>query len=190
MKRFFLLTASALALTGCAGMQQLSTDAVKGVIEQVSDVLTGPDSDYKNYLATCLKEYTAYIKAKEEEGSALKVGLASTHKEIAFGSLLMIAVNSGRETAPRCSVERKKGWLESGNIFDVALRVYEENRRNVRARKQLESDEKRDLRRMDVDLERNRQLNDLLTTLSGDKLQLQNSTQDNDYRRAQLPAAD
>jgi len=173
MKHSLLALAAAAALSGCAGMQALGADAITGIVSEVTDVLTGPDTDYKNYLTTCLKEYKAYLDDREDRNATTRVALQSPHKEIAFSALLQFAVEGAQYRAPKCSVERKPGWLENTNIFDIALRVYQINRDGVYARKQLESNEKIGLRQIDATLQSQRVNNALLTTLSGDKLELQ-----------------
>jgi hypothetical protein len=173
MKHPLLALAAAAALSGCAGMQSLGTDAVVGLASEVTDVLTGPDTDYKNYLSACNKQVAAQAKAYEEESKALATAITSTNEKVQFGALILVAAKSSNGMKIGCSAERKKGWLEGGNLVDVALRIYEENRRNIRARKQLESDEKLGLRQIDATLQSQRVNNDLLTTLSGDKLELQ-----------------
>jgi hypothetical protein len=170
--RLLAAGAVALALTGC-GTQQLATEAVVGLASEAADLLTGPDTDYKNYLSACNKQVAAQVKAYEEESKALATAIASPNEKIQFGALILVAAKGGNGPRIGCSAERKKGWLEGGNVVDAALRLYEENRRNKRAEKQLESDEKRDLARMRHDQQMADRNNDLLTTLSGDKLELQ-----------------
>lgn len=173
MIRFLTPIALAVSLAGCGSMQQLGTDAALGIAGEIKDVLTGPDSDYKNYLSACIREFDAALKSQETRAETLKTGLGSTHKEVAFGSLLMIAVDSGRQVRPTCSVERKPGWMEGGNIWEIMLRVYEINTTRTYARKKLESDEKLGLRQIASQENSQRQLYDLITTLTGDKLELQ-----------------
>jgi hypothetical protein len=175
MKRLIAsgIAALSLLLSGCAGMSQLGTEAVVGLANEAADVLTGPDTDYKNYLSACNTQVRAQVKAMEEENKALATAMTSTNEKIQFGALILVAAKSNNGPKIGCSAERKKGWLEGGNLVDVALRIYEENRRNIRARKQLESDEKLGLRQIDAQLQSQRVNNDLLTTLSGDKLELQ-----------------
>jgi hypothetical protein len=168
-----LIALAAVSLTGCAGMQSLGADAVTGIVSEVTDVLTGPDTDYKNYLSTCLKEYKAYLDDREDRSKTTRIALASPHKEIAFSAFVQFAVEGAQYRAPKCSVERKPGWLENTSIFDVLLRVYQINRDGVYARKQLESNEKIGLRQISAQQDNTRQLYNLITTLSGDKLELQ-----------------
>lgn len=173
MKKSLLALAIAVSLAGCTSMQQLGADAALGVVQEVSDVLTGPDTDYKNYLSTCLKEYKAYLDDREDRSKTTRIALASPHKEIAFSAFVQHAVEGAQVRSPKCSVDRKPGWMENTNIFDIALRVYQINRDGVYARKQLESSEKIGLRQISASQESTRQLYNLITTLSGDKLELQ-----------------
>jgi hypothetical protein len=173
MKHSLLAFAAAAALSGCAGMQSLGADAVTGIVSEVTDVLTGPDTDYKNYLSTCLKEYKAYLDDREDRSKTTRIALASPHKEIAFSAFVQHAVEGAQVRSPKCSVDRKPGWMENTNIFDIALRVYQINRDGVYARKQLESNEKIGLRQISAQQDNTRQLYNLITTLSGDKLELQ-----------------
>lgn len=173
MKKSLLALAVVVSLSGCGSLQQLGGEAVVGVVQEVSDVLTGPDTDYKNYLSTCLKEYKAYLDDREDRSKTTRIALASPHKEIAFSAFVQHAVEGAQVRSPKCSVDRKPGWMENTNIFDIALRVYQINRDGVYARKQLESNEKIGLRQISASQESTRQLYNLITTLSGDKLELQ-----------------
>lgn len=180
MKHSLLAFAAAAALSGCAGVQSLGTDAALGIASEVADVLTGPDSDYKNYLATCLKEYKAYLDDREERNKTTRIALASPHKEIAFSAFVQHAVEGATVRSPKCSVDRKPGWMENTNIFDIALRVYQINRDGVYARKQLESNEKIGLRQINAQENATRQLYNLITTLSGDELNLRRDARGED----------
>jgi hypothetical protein len=173
MKHSLLALAAAAALSGCAGMQSLGADAVTDIVSEVTDVLMGPDTDYKNYLSTCFKEYKAYLDDRKDRNETTRVALRSPHKEIAFSAFVQHAVEGAQFHVPKCSVERKPGWLENTSIFDILLRVYQINRDGVYARKQLESSEKLGLRQISAQQESTRQLYNLITTLSGDKLELQ-----------------
>lgn len=173
MKHALITLAAIVSLSGCSTLQQLGADAALGVVQEVTDVLTGPDTDYKNYLSTCLKEYKSYLDDRKERGNTTRVALASPHKEIAFSAFVQFAVEGAKDTTPKCSVERKPGWMENTNIFDLALRAYQINRDGVYARKQLESNEKIGLRQISSQEASTRQLYNLITTLSGDKLELQ-----------------
>lgn len=172
MKKSLIVIAAAMSMASC-GTQQLATDTALGIAGEIKDVLTGPDSDYKNYLSACIREFKTALDAQEADRSAIKVGLASTHKEVAVGSLVLLATTSGKQVRPTCSVERKPGWLEGGSIWEILLRVYEINTNRTYARKKLESDEKIGLRQIASQENTQRQLYDLITTLSGDKLELQ-----------------
>lgn len=175
MKRIFqslFAAVLAVAMSGCGSIQQLGADAALGVVQEVTDVLTGPDSDYKNYLSTCLKEHTAWLKSQEERSTTTRTALASPHKEIAFSAFVQFAVEGARGSAvPKCSVERKPGWLENTNVFDIAFRVYQENRAGSRFNRQLDADKELAKARMDHERRMTRENNDLLTTLTGDKLE-------------------
>ena len=173
MKKSLVALATALSLTGCSSLQQIGGEAAVGIVQEVTDALTGPDTDYKNYLSTCLKEYKAYLDDREDRSKTTRIALASPHKEIAFSAFVQHAVEGAQVRSPKCSVERKPGWLENTNIFDIALRVYQINRDGIYARKQLESSEKLGLRQIASQEAGTRQLYNLITTLSGDKLELQ-----------------
>jgi len=150
----------------------------------VTDVLTGPDSAYKNYLSTCLKEYKAYLDDREDRSKTTRIALASPHKEIAFSAFVQHAVEGAQMRSPKCSVERKPGWMENTNVFDLALRAYQINREAVYSRKKLESDEKIGIRQIASQEETTRQLYNLITTLSGDELKLRQDA------RGATPAAE
>lgn len=175
LTRLIAAGAMALALTGCGSMP--AGEATTAAIAGVTDMLTGPDTDYKNYLAYCAKEVAALKAAAEAENGALKAGLDNKNEKIQFASLVLLAAKNNNSPRVKCGAERKRSFtemaFENSNIIDLGLRLYEENRESKRFEKKLESDEKRDLARMAHDREMTRRNNDLLTTLSGDKLELQ-----------------
>ena len=175
MKHSLIALAAAASLAGCSSMpaSEVTTAAIAGV----TDMLTGPDTDYKNYLAYCAKEVAATKSMTESDNNTLKAGLDSKNEKIQFASLVLLAAKNNNSPRVKCGAERKRSFteiaFENTNILDLGLRLYEENRESQRFQKKLESDEKRDLARMAHDREMARRNNDLLTTLSGDKLELQ-----------------
>lgn len=193
MKRFFLLIAAALALTGCAGIP--GVEALTTVAAAATDAFTGPDTDYTNYLKHCRTEVGAQKDALVADSKALEAALTAGNEKTQFGAILLLAVKAG-QGGPKigCTVARKKGAVElmlgESNILDLGVELYRENRAGARFNRQLEADKTLARERMAHERGMTDRQTDLLTTLTGDKLQLQNSTQDNDYRRAQLPAAE
>lgn len=193
MKRLIAIFGCVLALAGCGtipGGPEIATVAGSAV-----DALTGPDTDYKNYLAHCRAEIRAQADAHEADAEALKAGINSADEKIQFGSLILLAAKSG-QGGPRigCTAQRKKGFaelaFENSNILDLGFRLYERNRESKERQKDRETATSLAEKRMEHEREMNRQNNDLLTTLTGDKLLLQNSSQDDAFRRAQLPGSD
>lgn len=175
MKRFFLLIASAIALTGCAGIP--GGEAVTAAVAVASDVFTGPDTDYTNYLKHCRTEVTAQKEAIVADSKALEAGLTSGNEKIQFGSLVLLAAKSG-QAGPRigCTVARKKGAAElmlgESNILELGVELYRENRAGARFNRQLEADKELARTRMAHERGMADRQNDLLTTLSGDKIEL------------------
>lgn len=146
MKRFLILAALAIGLTGCAGIP--GGDAITAGAAAVSDVLTGPDTDYKNYLTHCRAEVKAQADAAKAESEALQAGLSSGSKETQYGATLIMAFKAG-QGGPKigCTVARKKGAVElmlgESNILNLGVELYRENRAGARFNRQMEADNER-----------------------------------------------
>lgn len=193
MKRLIAIIGCVLALAGCGTIP--GGPEIAAVAGSAVDALTGPDTDYKNYLAHCRAEIKAQAEAHEADAEALKAGINSDDEKIQFGSLILLAAKSG-QGGPRigCTAQRKKGLaelaFENSNILDLGFQFYRLNREQKQFQKRLDADRELASERLKHEQEMNRQNNDLLTTLTGDKLLLQNSSQDDAFRRAQLPGSD
>lgn len=188
MKRFlaFLLAA---ALTGCASIPGGTELAAVGTA--AVDALTGPDTDYKNYLTHCRAEVRAQQAAIEADSKALQAGLTSSDEKIQFGSLILLAAKTGM-AGPRvgCTVERKRGFtellLQNSNILDFGLRLYEVNRADKRFSRQLDADKEMSRDRMDFQRDMEDRRNRLITTLTGDELELTRNRQEFELDRQRL----
>lgn len=189
MKRLFSILAAALALTGCAsvpGGAELTAVATSAV-----DALTGPDTDYKNYLSHCRAEVNAQRAAHEADSKALQAGLTSKDEKIQFGSLILLAAKSGM-AGPRvgCTVDRKKGFtellLQNNSMLDFGLRLYEVNRADKRFSRQLEADKEMTKDRLEFQRDMEDRRNRLVTTLTGDELELRQQQFDYDLERRRL----
>ena len=182
MKRIIAIFAAALALTGCASIPGGTELAAVGTA--AVDALTGPDTDYKNYLSHCRAEVKAQAEAIKAESEVLAAGLSSGSKETQQGALLVMAFKAG-QGGPRvgCSVSRKKGFtellLENNSMLDFGLRLYEVNRADKRFSRQLAADQEMNKDRMDFQRDMEDRRNRLITTLTGDELQLRE--QQNEY---------
>lgn len=189
-RKLFVLMACAIGLAGCSALGDLPATAVGAVAAVVGP--SAPSTGYTAYLAHCAKEVEAQRQAINADNAALQAGLQSDNEKTQFGSLILLATKSG-STGPRigCTVDREPGTVElflgKGDIVDKGLRLYQINRDEKRFTRQLEANKELAESQMAHDRQMRAQNNDLLTTLTGDKLQLQNSTQDDGYRRAQLP---
>ncbi|MDO8903951.1 hypothetical protein [Hydrogenophaga sp.] len=191
MKRFriILAAAAAFALSGCASIPGGSE--IAAVATSAVDALTGPDTDYKNYLTHCRAEINAQRLAIEADSKALQAGLSSSDEKIQFGSLILLAAKSGM-SGPRvgCSVERKRGFTElmfqNSNLLDFGLRLYEVNRADHRFKRQLDADKEMSRDRMDFQRDMEERRNRLITTLTGDELELRESQQDYELERRRL----
>lgn len=173
--RLLAAGAVALALTGCGTIPGGETAAA--AVAGVSDALTGPDTDYKNYLSHCRAEVKAQADAIEADSKALQAGLTSGNEKTQYGATLIMAFKAG-QGGPKigCTVSRKKGAMElllgESDVLQLGVELYRENRAGARFNRQLEADKQMQRERLNHDREMNRQNNELLTTLSGDKLEL------------------
>jgi len=170
MKRFLILAALALGLTGCAGIP--GGEALTTGVAAVSDVLTGPDTDYKNYLTHCRAEVKAQADAAKAESEALQAGLSSGSKETQYGATLIMAFKAG-QGGPKigCTVARKKGAVElmlgESNILNLGVELYRENRAGARFQRQMEADNERFRLSTNRATTEQRENNNLIRDLSG-----------------------
>ena len=143
MKLISVAALVAVSLSGCAGIP--GTEAITAGAAVVSDVLTGPDTDYKNYLTHCRAEVRAKADAAESDSKALQTALSSGNKETQYGATLIMAFKAG-QGGPRitCTAERKKGAVElllgESDLLQLGVDLYRENRAGARFKSQLEFD--------------------------------------------------
>jgi hypothetical protein len=170
MKRILAAAALAFSLGGCSAIP--GSEAVTAAVAVASDVLTGPDTDYKNYLSHCRAEVKAQAEAIQADADALKAGLNSGNEKIQFGSLVLLAAKAG-QGGPRigCSAQRKKGTAElllgESDLIDVGMRLYELNRAEKRFNRQLDANERSEARRLGHERDMEQGRGDLLRDLAG-----------------------
>lgn len=172
MKRLLILAALALGLTGCAGIP--GGEALTTGVAAVSDVLAGPDTDYKNYLTACRAEVKAQAEAYEADSKALQSGLTSGNKETQYGSTLIMAFKAG-QGGPKlgCTMARKKGNMEllmdggDNGLVGLGKFLYSENREASRFKRQLEADNERFRLSTNRATAEQRENNSLIRDLSG-----------------------
>jgi len=146
MKRFLILAALALGLTGCAGIP--GGEALTTVAAAATDAFTGPDTDYTNYLKHCRTEVGAQKDAIVADSKALEAALTAGNEKTQFGAILLLAVKAG-QGGPKigCTVARKKGAVElmlgESNILELGVDLYRENRAGARFKRQMEADNER-----------------------------------------------
>ena len=173
MKRIFqslFAAVLAVALTGCAGIP--GTEAVTAGAAVISDVLTGPDTDYKNYLTACRAEVKAQSDAISADSKALETALTSGNDKTQYGATIIMAMKVG-QGGPKlgCTMSRKLGAAElllgKSDAVDKALRLYEINRDEKRFKSQMEFE--REALRITTESQRDarRDNNRLLTDLAG-----------------------
>jgi hypothetical protein len=174
MKRLIAAALLAVSLTGCGALT--GADAIATTVAAASDVLTGPDTDYKNYLSHCRIEVQAQRDAIKADTEALKAALSDGNDKTQFGATLIMAFKAG-QGGPKigCTAARKKGAVElllgESDLLRLGVDLYRENRAGARFNRQLEADKEMTRERLSHDREMADRQNDLLTTLSGDKLE-------------------
>jgi hypothetical protein len=174
MKRLLSAALLTLSLTGCGTLT--GADAIATTVAAASDVLTGPDSDYKNYLTHCRAEVNAQRDAIKADTEALKAALSDGNEKTQYGATLIMAFKAG-QGGPKigCTAARKKGAVElllgESDLLRLGVDLYRENRAGARFNRQLEADKEMTRERLSHDREMADRQNDLLTTLSGDKLE-------------------
>lgn len=148
MKRIFqslFAAVLAVAMVGCAGIP--GGEALTAGVAAVSDALTGPDTDYKNYLAHCRAEVKAKADAAEADSLALQTALSSGNDKTQYGATLIMAFKAG-QGGPKitCTAERKKGAMElvfqDNALLEFGKDIYLDNRAEKRFNRQLDFDEK------------------------------------------------
>jgi hypothetical protein len=188
MKRLISILA-ALALTGCASMP--GGQEVTALAATAADVLTGPDTDYKNYLTSCRAEVKAQQETLKAENEALAAGINSKDEKIQFGAMILLAAKSGMN-GPRvgCSVERKRGFTElvfqNSNVLSLGVELYRENRAGARFNRQLEANKEMSRDRMEFELGLEDRRNRFITTLTGDELELRGQQNEFELDRQRL----
>jgi len=175
MKKSLLAIAAALSLAGCASIP--GSELITTSVAAVSDALTGPDTDYKNYLSHCRTEVNAQRDVAKADAEALTAALSKGNDKTQYGATLIMAFKAG-QGGPKigCTVARKKGNMElllgESDLLDAGLRLYEINRSEKRFSRQLAADKELARERFAHDRQMADRQNDLLTTLSGDKIEL------------------
>lgn len=145
MKHILLTFAAVFALAGCASVP--GSDAAMAAGASVVDALTGPDTDYKNYLAHCRAEVKAKADAAKERSVALQTALSSGNEKTQYGATLIMAFEAG-QGGPKiaCTAERKKGAMEmlmhDNALLDLGKDLYFDNRAEKRFNRQLDFDER------------------------------------------------
>lgn len=174
MKRiiFRLLAAGALAL-GLAGCSTIpGGEAVATAVAATTDALTGPDTDYTNYLKHCRAEVTAQKDAIVADAEAMKAALTSGNEKTQYGATLIMAFKAG-QGGPRisCTASRKKGvaelLLEDNALVELGKDVYFENRAEKRFREQMAFEKERLRLTLDHDRRTQREQNDLIRDIGG-----------------------
>ena len=148
MKRIFqsiFAAVLAVAMSGCAGIP--GSEAITAGAAVVSDVLTGPDTDYKNYLSHCRAEVKAKADAATADSVALQTALSSGNDKTQYGATLIMAFKAG-QGGPKitCTAERKRGAVElllgESDVLQLGVDLYRENRAGARFKTQMEFEEK------------------------------------------------
>lgn len=193
MKRLIITILAALSLAACSTIP--GGTEVAAVASSAVDALTGPDTDYKNYLSHCRAEVKAQADAIKAENDALAAGLSSGSEKTQYGATLIMAFKAG-QGGPKigCTVARKKSISElllgESDLLRIGVDLYRENRANQRFQKQLEADKELATARMKHEREMTRQNNDLLTTLTGDKLEIKKVDNAHEINRAKVGIVD
>lgn len=168
--RLFAAGAAALALAGCGAIP--GGEAVATAVAATTDVLTGPDTDYKNYLAHCRAEVKAQSDAVQADSKALEAALTSGNEKTQYGATLVMAFKAG-QGGPKigCTASRKKGALElmlgEGELLEFGKDIYFENRAEKRFREQMAFEKERLRLTLDHDRRTQREQNDLIRDIGG-----------------------
>ena len=172
MKKFRILIAAvaALVLSGCAGIP--GGEALTAGVAAVSDVLTGPDTDYKNYLSHCRAEVKAKADAYEERSKTLQAALTSGNEKTQYGATLIMAFESG-QGGPKitCTAQRNPRVMElllqDNALLNLGMEAYRENRAGERFKKQLEFDREALKINTDANRDARRDNNRMIMDLTG-----------------------
>lgn len=144
--------------------------AVAGLTGLAAGVLSpsGADPDNQAYLNACVRQFEEQAKAEGSTATAISTALTGTTDPATKASLVMlIAVKSMQAQPFRCSIERRKGFLESftgDGLLNAGLSLYGINRNSANAKRQLESGDYRYTLQMDDAKGARQQINDLVGT--------------------------
>lgn len=188
MKRIIEIIAVA-ALTGCASIPGGTELAAVGTA--AVDALTGPDTDYKNYLTSCRAQIKAQGDAIEADSKALEAGLTKGNEKTQYGAMLVMAFKAG-QGGPRigCSIERNPRLtellLKDGSALEFGYRMYRDHKQDGQFKKQLAADERMNRDRMDFQRDMEDRRNRLITTITGDEYQLREQQNEYELERQRL----
>lgn len=181
MKRIIAIIAVA-ALTGCSTIPGGTELAAVGTA--AVDALTGPDTDYKNYLTSCRAQIKAQIDAIEADSKTLQAGITSSDEKTRYGATLTMAFKAG-QGGPRigCSLERNPRLtellLKDGSALEFGYRMYRDHKQDGQFKRQLAADERMNRENRDFQRDMEDRRNRLITTLTGDEKELRQ--QQNEY---------
>jgi hypothetical protein len=172
MYRRTIITLLAATLTGC-GSTALTTGAVAGATGIASGLLSPSevDPDYSAYLEACKAEYAAQQQASSVTEAAMVTALGETTDAQTRGSLIILtALKTLRPQTFKCSIDRKKGFVEnigSNGLIGAAIEVYKINRDNKNFNKQLEANSRQFELQLQADTDARRDMNGFWSGLIG-----------------------
>lgn len=170
MKKSLSILAAVAALSGCASIPGSETALAAGA--GIVDALTGPSTDYKNYLTACRAEVKAKAAAYEARSKAQETALTQGNEKTQYGVTLIMAFEAGAG-GPKlgCSLARNPGAMEllldDNALLNFAGELYLDNRAEKRFERQLDFDAKALKTNTDAARDARRDNNKFITDLVG-----------------------
>jgi hypothetical protein len=139
-KQILVLSVS-LAITGCSTTGDFSAGATALATAIVAP--GNPDPDNKAYLDACVRQFAEQRRAAEASSNSITTALTSATDPATKASLVMlIAINTMQAQPFKCSVERRRGFMETftaDGLLNAALGAYGINRVSNYQKRTLES---------------------------------------------------
>jgi hypothetical protein len=173
MKRSFKLAAVlSLALASTACTETIGGLALVG--GAVSAIFSGgPNADYTKYADTCKAIVTDIVAYRTSRHTVLTTALNSRSPFVQGGAVVMLAREDKDDMSlfAQCSIKGPESFLQTvfknTNVANFALALYQENRADSRAQRQLEVSKLLALENMRHTESMTEMNNNLLTDLAG-----------------------
>lgn len=171
MKRAVIALAAAVALSGCT--ETLGSLAIVGTAVTGFMTAGSENKDYTKYADTCRLIVGDIVAVTTAKYNAIAKAIDSKNAHVQGGAMVMMAYENQRDVAlmSRCQLQGPESFLQTvfknANVPNFLLALYQENRADSRAQRQLEVAKQLGLAQMDHAESMQQLENSLLTDLAG-----------------------